>query len=297
MLNIIVAPYDVCDKGESYTKKIVSYLKSEKVEFSVYFSKTLDDVVTSVQEVLALGETEFVVVGNDIVLNKFLNAVKDVSKIKLGIVPTSRHDDFSEFLGISSNPIQAIKDILTKHIENIDYLILNDQIVLNNILVGASAEIFEVYNQYKMKNAFTQKLATMQYGDKFEGISLNLDYKSSKAKNENIFELSIANGGISRKNHINPLANVKDGLFNLNYATVLQKNERKKYLNLFKSGKQIYDNKTKQFWLNQIKITNEENHIKAIVDGTLQNLEELNVRVVEGGLKLYKKENWVLKIN
>ncbi len=290
MLNIIVAPYEICDKGESYTKKIVSYLKNEKMEFSVYFSRTLDDITTSVQEILALGETEFVVVGNDVVLNKFLNAVKEVGKIKLGIIPTNKHDDFAEFLEISSNPIQAIKDILAKHIEEVDYLIMNDQIVLNNILVGASAEIFEIYNQYKIKNSFTQKIATMQYGDKFEGIILNFDFKSNKIKNENIFELSIANGGLSRKKHISPLANVKDGLMNFNYSTILQKNERKQYLNLFNSGKQIYNNNTKQHWTNQLRITNEDNRIKAIVDGTLLNLEEINVQVVENGLKLYTKE-------
>ncbi len=290
MLNIIVAPYDVCDRGESITKKVVSYLKSEKVEFSVYFSKTLDDVKKNAEEIYALGELEYVVVGNDTVINAFLNGVKDINKIKLGIVPTSKDDDFAKYLGLSSHPVQAIKDILTKHIEAVDYLILNDQIVLNNIIVGASAEIFEIYDQYKVKNAFTEKLALMQYGNKFEGINLSFDLKSGKVKNENIFELSISNGGLARKKELSPLANVQDGLFNFNYVSILEKNERKKYLKLFNSGKQIYDEKTKQHWINQIRITNEEKHIKAIVDGSLQTLEELNVRLVEGGLKLMKNE-------
>lgn len=291
MLNIIVAPYDVCDKGESITKKVASYLKSEKVEFSVYFSKTLDDVKLNTQEVLSLGETEFVIVGNGTVLNTFLNTVKDISKIKLGIIPTSKHDDFAEFIGISSHPIQAIKDILAKHIEQVDYMIMNDQIVLNNITIGASAEIFEVYNQYKIKNGFTQKLAMMQYGNKFEGINLNLDIKSGKIKHEKVFELTIANGGMQQKEQISPLSNVQDGLFNLNLANMPIKNERKKYLSLFKSGKQIYSDKTRQYWINQVHITNEEKQIKAIVDGSLQTLEELNVRLIEGGLKIYKKES------
>ena len=293
MLNIIVSPYEINQNGEYYTKRIVKFLKSEKVEYSVYFCKTLEDVGNVSLEICNLGETEFVIVGGDLVLHTFLNSVKDLNKIKLGIVPTSKHDDFASFIGINPHPIKAMRDILEKNIETVDYMLCNDQIVLNNITIGASTEVYELYNNYKIRNALTLKFALMRYGNNFEGINLTLENKSGKGKlEENIFELSIANGGKSKGKDLSPLSNVKDGLFNVNYAVVNKnKKESKKYLKKFLAGKQIYDENTKQKWLNNLHITNEDKKIKALVDGTICNFEEINVSIVEGGLKLYKKFN------
>ena len=290
MLNLIVAPYELSENGEIYTRRVVKYLKEQKVEYAVYFCSTLDDVEKNVQEISSLGETEFVIIGDDTMLSKFLNCVKDVGKIKLGIVPIGNHDDFATFIGISTNPIQAIKDILERDIETVDYLICNNQIVLNNITIGSSAEVFEIYNKYKLRNGYTLKYAIMKYGNKFDGIELTLESKPNRTKTENIFELSIANGGNRKGKNLSPLANVKDGLFNLNYTTTVEdKKVRKKYLKNTLSGKHIYDDNTKQHWLTNLKISNPDRHIRAVLDGQVQVLEELNISIVENGLKIYKK--------
>ena len=65
MLNLIVAPKKVDAKAEHYAKRIVKYLKAEKVEYSVYFSLSLEDITANVNELTMFGETEFVVIGND----------------------------------------------------------------------------------------------------------------------------------------------------------------------------------------------------------------------------------------
>ena len=290
MLNLMVSPLEYNENGEKIAKKVVHYLKGEKVEYAVYFSPTIQDLEKNTLDLTTQGETEFVVIGNDLVLNSFINSVQDLSKIHLGIIPTSKHDDFASYLELNSNPIQAIKDILENNIEEIDYLTLNDMKVINNILVGASIEIFEVYNQYKMKNVITKQLAMMRYGNAFEGIELNIEMKAGKAKTENIFELSIANGGNSKGKPVSPLSNVRDGLFNFNYALIMEKNERKKYLNLFRKGNQIYNEATQQFWINSLKLTNPDNKIKALVDGKIMRLEELEIGMVEKGLKILKKK-------
>ncbi|MBR6779324.1 MAG: hypothetical protein IKM43_04220 [Clostridia bacterium] len=288
MLNLIVAPYDINSNAENYTKRIVKYLKQEKVEYSVYFSPTLNDIDKNVEELQSIGETEFVVIGDDLVLSQFINAVKDLSKIKLGVVPTSKHDDFASTIGLSHKPIQAIKDILTRHIETVDYLKVNNQKVLGSIVIGASTEIFEVYNGYKLKNILTKKVATMRYANKFEGIELGFQTsKNGKVKTAQVYELCIANIGLSKGRKINPLSNVKDGLFNFNYVILPEKEKRRKYLSLFKKGNQIYDENTKQQWLSEIKITNPDKRIKALVDGKILNYEEININAIEKGLKLY----------
>lgn len=288
MLNLIVAPPDVAENGEGYCKRIVAFLKEQKVEYAVYFHEKLEDIAGSVSSALSSGENEFVVVGPDAVINAFVNAVKDLSKIKFGIVPTGKQDDFAKFLGISSNPIQAIKDILQKKLDTVDYLLVNDIKVVNNVLVGASADIFEKYNEHKVKNFITQNLAVMQYASKFDGVELTLNLKGNKEKTETIYELSIANGGLSQGKKVSPLSNVKDGLFNLTYVALPEKEERKKYLSLFKKGEHIYKEGTNQFWLESLKITNADNKIKALIDGRIFNLDEINVSIVENGLKIFR---------
>lgn len=289
MLNLFVAPYEQNSNAENYTKRIVKHLKQENVEYSVYFLRAISDVEKYVEELSSNGETEFVVVGDDVILNQFINCFKDLSKIKLGIIPTSKRDDFASTVGISHNPIQAIKDILTKHIEPVDYLLVNNKKVLGSVVIGASTEIYEIYSGYKVQNALTKKFATLKYANRFEGIDLAFSTgKTNKTKTEQVYELCVANAGISKGREISPLSNVSDGLFNFNYVILPEREMRKKYLSLFKKGNQIYDENTKQQWLSEIRITNPDKRIKALVDGTLATYEELNISIVEKGLKLYK---------
>ena len=291
MLNLIVAPHNQNKQAERCAKKVVKVLKNDKIEYSVYFSASETDISTSANELIALGETEFVLVGGDKLVQIFLNTVKDPSRIKIGLVPTGKNNNFANYIGISKNPVQAIKDILERNIETMDYLVLNNTTkILNNITIGATAELQELYNSYKMKNIFSKNYLLAKYGNKFEGIELSfINQKTVKPKLENIFELSIANAGYLNGYNISPLSNVQDGLLNLNYTLLPAKEDRKKYLKMLKNGKTVQTEQTKQLWQESVRITNPERRIKILADGELQTVEEINVQVVENGLKIYKK--------
>lgn len=288
MLNIIVAPTSHNSNSEKITKRVVKYLKSEQIEYSVYFSTTFDSVKESIKQLISFGESEFVVVGDDLMVSTVISNIKDLNKAKIGIIPTSKSDDFASYLKINPNPVQAIKDILLKNIANIDLLIVNDQTVLNNIVIGASVEVFHMFSQYKMKNSLSQKFATSKYGNNYPGIDLIFDNKT-KPKKETVFELVIANGGFSKGKPVSPLSNLKDGLFNVNYSCASSKPSKSKFIKKFNKGEHIYDEDTKQLWLTNLKITNPDKKIKALIDGKMQNLEELNISILENGLKLYKR--------
>ena len=288
MLNLIVAPKKVDAKAESYAKRIVKYLKAEKVEYSVYFSMSLEDITANVNELTMFGETEFVVIGNDVALNQFINSFKELNKIKLGIVPTSGKDDFARYLELETSPILAIKEILKKKVQEIDFLLVNEQKVINNVIIGASVEIFEQYSQYSWQSFVTEVLAEMKTKSKFSGIELTLQSKNNRARKENIYELVVANGGYSKGKRISPLSNVSDGLFNLIYSNANDKKTNIKSYNAYESGEHIYNENVKQFWLNNIKITNAYNKIKELLDGRIFNFEKLEISVIENGLKLYK---------
>lgn len=290
MLNLIVAPESISYKGEKITKRIVKYLKSKGEEYAVYFSHELKEVGDISHSIASQGETEFVIIGDDSVIHEFINSIKDLSKIRFGIVPTSKYDNFASFLKINTNPIKAIEQILNRKIEQIDYLTVNGQKIINNIIIGASAELFDIYNNLKIKNIFSKKFIMAKYGNKFDGIDLRLNSKSFKTKGDTIFDLCIANGGNHYKKEMSPLSNIKDGLFNLNYVCAMDKIDRKKYLKKYKKGTHIYDNRTQQFWLSDIEITTTlpEEKIKVVIDGQILLVDSVNVNIVENGIKIFK---------
>lgn len=295
MLNLIVAPLSQCEKGEAYCKRVVAFLKENKVEYSVYFSPELNSVRENALELTKEGETDFVVIGDDVVLHAFLNSVENISKIKVGIVPTAGAD-FASYIGIDSNPVSAIKGIISGNVDAVDYLKVNDQVVINNLVIGASCEIYELYNQQKIKNALTKKILRARYGDSFSGTNLKLSYtEKDKAVEEekNIFELCIANGGKSKGNKISPLSNVSDGLFNLNYATIEEIEKRGKFLTQFEKGEQIYNEHTQQKWLEEVRLTPTAGKIKTMADGEIALFDELDIKIVPHGLKIMRaKDNF-----
>lgn len=292
MLNIMVAPAEYNKGAERIAKKIVHYLKTENKEYSVFFFANMAEFNQTSKELTEQIETEFAVIGDDYILGNFLNNVKDISKIKLCIIPLGEKDDFAKYLEISDTPIPAIKTIYDGKLESVDYLIMNDTVVLNNIVIGASVELYEIYNTYKVKNLITKKVASLKYANKFEDFEVVIDNKVGKPKHEMVYELSIANGGLLNGKHLNPLANVKDGLFNLSYSTGLEPNKRKSYVLQFDNGSQIYDEHTKQFWQNAVNIKRPDGDIKVMADGNITTCDELNVTVVEGGLKIYRITNF-----
>ncbi len=279
MLNILSAPVKDCGNAEIYTKKIVKFLKSENEEYSVFFSLDYDMFKAIVENLANNGETEFVIVGGDEAISCFVNTVKDLSRIKMGIVPTSRADDFASFLNLSFSPVDAIKDILQRNIEAVDLLVVNEVRVINNVLIGASAEIFERYKKYKFKNIFPMPVKA----DKLTGVELTIKH-NSKTNKLHVFDLVISNSGRCLGGNINSLCNVKDGQFNVN---ILKMEDEHKSPIILQRGKQIYEEKTNQLWLNSLKLFGE--NIFAVADGATINADEIDVALAENGLKIYKK--------
>lgn len=288
MLNLIVAPKNHNFKAEKFTKKIVKFLKTNNVEYSVYFSVNYTDVTDSVKELYALGETEFVIVGDDIIINEFLNSLKDLNKIKLGIIPTNKNDDFAKYLELETDPILAIKQILKKKITEIDLMLVNEKRVINNLIIGAGVEVEEQFSQFKWKSIFTKEYAKRKVNNSYTGQELTISSKNNKAKTINVYELVVANGGNSKGKPVSPLSNVKDGLLNLLYVEATQDKTNSKTFKLFEKGNHIYEEQTTQLWLPDLKITSADKKIKALIDGRIYNFDKLDITVVENGIKLYK---------
>lgn len=291
MLNIIVAPKAQNKKAENVAKSIIKLLKADKKEYSVYFSIDNNNMIDNINELQSLGENEFIVVGDDRTINVLVNTIKDIGKIKLGIIPTGKHNDFANYLGISTRPALALKDVLSSNIENVDILLVNEQRVLNSVIIGASVEVEEKFSQYKIKNLLSEQVARSKYGNTYSGVDLVLISKNAKQRKTTAFELVVANGGLSKKKNVSPLSNMQDGMFNLLYCDIADKKTNSKYISKLNKGEHIYDENTYQYWMNDLTITSPDKHIKASLDGRIVTVEQLNITLVENALKIMKSKN------
>ena len=288
MLNILVSPAGNNPKAEKVAKSIVRFLKEQNEEYSVYFSMNYDLLMEDVRALTNNGEFEFVLIGDDVLAHKFINGIKDLSKIKFGIIPVGDKLDFSRSLGLEMSAIKALKSVLNKKVSKIDYLQVNDKRVLNSVVIGASVETAIAYEQYKLKNFVSKRIAEIRHGEKFDGIYLNLNIKNESPIYADVFELIVANGSYNQDKIISPLSNMSDGLFNVCYSLAVSNKERKEFIKQEKGGNHIYNEELAQLWTNNIKITNQEKKIKTIIDGQYEVNEELIITMIEGGLKIYK---------
>ena len=137
MYNIIVNPVANNGKASRVVKKVSKYLKSQAVEFLVYFSETDEDIQTITKKLCKDGEREFIVVGGDGTLHNFLNGLTDPSKTNFGIIPAGKNNHFARYLNLPKNPIDAIKNILEHPVIKVDYLKCNQYRALNLVSCGA----------------------------------------------------------------------------------------------------------------------------------------------------------------
>ena len=84
---------------------------------------------------------------------------------------------------------------------------------------------------------------------------------------------------------------MEDGLFNLVYAEVQGEKTDFKNLQKFNNGSHVYNEDVVQQWINNLKISCPENKIKAVVDGKIESFDNMEISIVENGLKLYGVEN------
>ena len=173
MYNIIVNPTANNNKASKVVKRVVKYLKSQNVEFLVFFSESTEHLIDTTKKLCKCGEKEFIVIGGDGTIHHFINSLTDPSKTNFGIIPAGKRNHFANYLSIPTNPIDAIKNILEHPTIKIDYLKCNQHRALNLISCGAIEMAEQKYiNQDKSlkKTSFNKILkSTLQ---NYQGIKL-----------------------------------------------------------------------------------------------------------------------------
>jgi len=286
MLNVIVNPNAGKGLARANIKKVSKYLKKEKIPYLVYFSEKENDIEEYAIDLYKNGEKDFIIVGGDGTIHKFINAIPDLSKINIGIIPSGINNNFAIALGLAFNPTKNLQNILNGKIEKFDYFTCGKIIVCNNLSLGFVENVKHMLvrdGKIKNPNIFDY----LKNLKKYDNIQLNFSGSEIKEKNINIMECYICNGSHQGKSIVSPLSNTQDGLVNI--ICVTKKNEKNslgEYLKIRK-GKHIYNEENKTFWASEFNFTSNQMPVHAVVDGEIYELDNLSIKTINAGLNIY----------
>lgn len=287
MYNVIVNPIAGKGKAVRAVKKVVKYLKSQNVEFLVFFSETADDIGVITQNLCKSGEKEFIIIGGDGTLHNFINALTDPSKTYFGIIPAGKNNHFARYLGIPFNPVKAIKNILENTPIKIDYLKCNEFRVLNLISCGA-LELAQSNFVNQEQDGLSRSKVFNQTFEEFQGIKLAIETDNGKIKETLYISCAVCNGGFYSNMYISPLSNMHDGLANLILNNYTPSEKIKHGYKSIKKGKHIYTEPNSNSWTSHINIKS-NSVVNATFDDEPYNFTELDINVISNGLNIYTK--------
>lgn len=290
MYNIIVNHTANNNKASKVVKKVSKYLKSQGVEFLVYFSQSSADITETTQKLCKSGEKEFIVIGGDGTINRFLNGLTDPSKINFGIVPAGKNNHFAKYLNIPLKPIDAVKNILEHSSIKLDYMKCNQYRAINSICCGVYEIAQQKYENQEADCKMSYKSIFKNVLKTYSGLNLTIDSDNLKQREGIYTVVAVCNGGYASKNlYVSPLSNMHDGLANLvamEYTDVA--NVRQDY-NKLQKGEHIHANIQSNSWTTFASIKS-NTPINVSLDGELYSFDQLEVNVISNGLNIRTKK-------
>jgi len=291
MYNVIVNPTANKNRAEKAIKKVSKYLKSQNVEFLVFFSETADDITAITKKLCKEGEREFIVVGGDGTLNYFVNGLTDPSKTNFGIIPAGKHNHFARYLGLPKNPVDAVKNILEHPAMKVDYLKCNEYRALNIVSCGAMEVAESKYLNQDQNSKLSRKAILKETLKTFDGLAFNIDADNLNKKHKLYTSCAVCNGGFYGNNmYISPLSNMHDGLANVVTIAYDVDEKIKSNYAMAKNGKHIYKNPTSNSWSTYVNIKS-KHPFSAMLDGEIHEFDNLDINVIAKGLNIYNKKN------
>lgn len=117
MYYIIVNPASRSGRGKKYWNRLEPYLKSTAVPYTVFFSSysgQIREIMYTLTKDLtdASSPIHVIILGGDGSINEALQGVKSFDKLLLSYIPTGSSNDFARDLGISKDPVVAMKRLL-----------------------------------------------------------------------------------------------------------------------------------------------------------------------------------------
>ena len=132
MFEVIINPVGAGGRTMKIWQKTKEYLEQYHIEYREHFSTAEHGIRAIVSELTAgEGEVDLLIVGGDGSMNETVNGIRDISKVRLAMIPCGTGNDLARALAIPSDPETVVK-------------LLQDNQVKRRINVGRMT----MYNRY-----------------------------------------------------------------------------------------------------------------------------------------------------
>ena len=114
MYTFIVNPNAKTGLGYQVWSSLEAILKEKSVNYQVFFTKYQKHATRLAQKLTQeSGAKTLIVLGGDGTINEVINGIEDLTDTVLGYIPIGSSNDFARGMGLSTDPIQALKHILS----------------------------------------------------------------------------------------------------------------------------------------------------------------------------------------
>lgn len=286
-LHIIVNKISGKNRGGQCLAEVVEFLDSQKIEYEVHVTLKQGDAELLARSLTQNGAKIIAALGGDGTFHEVLNGMDFTSGAALGFISAGRGDDYARGIGIKSDPIEAVKDILRGEITYTDYINIGGRRCLN---VGGSGLDVSVLERTENKNTSLSYIAALAHcllafkpfqfsvscdnGNEFDGKAIMVGACNGKQ----------FGGGIK----ICPASRNNDGLIDVVIMT------KPKYLPCifampnFIKGKHLDKNYTRHFQCTRLNVKTD---CPLELDGEIYRNLEFDATIVPNGVRTFKISN------
>ena len=233
-------------------------------------------------------DMDIVAMGGDGTLNEVLNGLADPARVRLGIVPCGSGNDFAAVAGIPQTPEGALEVLLKGEAKPTDFLECSGVRGINAIGTGIDVDILRRYNRMKLLKGSAAYLASLIITLLRFKLKRFTEFVGDAPREHRAFIACAGNGQrIGGGIPICPEAKIDDGLMDIVIVDDISRlGIPGAFMKLMK--RKILTLPTTAFRRDsRLRITS-DSPMSIQIDGEIYDDLPFDVRVVPGGLRVYR---------
>ena len=286
-VKFIYNPYSGENLILSKLDKVISLHQEAGYTVVPYRITAGEDVGVGLSDIKDGNYKYILIAGGDGTVDSVVNAMaKSGISLPIGILPVGTANDFSKFLGMSSDVEEACKQILSSEVKSVDLGSINDKYFVNVASTGLFTDVSQK-TDVNLKNTIG-KLAYYLKGleelPNFRKLHVNILSKEVEFDGE-MYLLLVFNGATAGNFNLATRADACDGLLDIIMFKAVQIYELLPLFIKVLKGEHLDSNKVLYFKTDYLKVECHED-IVTDIDGEKGPDFPLEIKCIKGGLKI-----------
>jgi len=235
--HLVLNPFSNNRKSIRALLAVEKYLSENNFQYTTHITSNAKDAAL-IFNALSIEPVTIIVLGGDGTLHNMLNSFANFDNITFGLIPCGSGNDFAKPLGLSTNPVTAIKDIINGKTVTLDAMRLDNRFAINVVGTGLDIEVLKRYQKMKFfKGKLRYYIALLATLRKFSSYHLDIEI-DGKTYTRDALLIAVCNGQyIGGGMRVNPYAKPDDALLNVTIANRVPKSKLLPVLLKFIKGK------------------------------------------------------------